>query len=36
MKIFKEHNQEQTFLLPPQLEKFVGSEHPARIISAMW
>jgi len=33
MKIFKEYNQKQTYLLPPSLEDFVGREHPARIIS---
>ena len=33
MKIFKEYNQKQTFLLPPSVEDFVGPKHPARIIS---
>ena len=33
MKIFKEYDQKQTYLLPPSLEEFVGPEHPARIIS---
>ena len=33
MKIFKEYDQEQTYLLPPSLKEFVGPEHPARIIS---
>ena len=26
MKIFKEYNQNQTYLLPPSLEDFVGAE----------
>lgn len=33
MKIFKEYNQKQTFLLPPSVKDFVGPKHPARIIS---
>jgi len=33
MKIFKDYNQKQTFLLPPSVEDFVGPKHPARIIS---
>ncbi len=33
MKIFKEYDQKQTYLLPPSLNEFVGTEHPARIIS---
>lgn len=33
MKIFKEYNQKQTFLLPPAVDDFVGPKHPARIIS---
>jgi transposase len=30
---FKEYNQEQTFLLPPSLEEFVGEGHLARVIN---
>ena len=30
---FKEYNQEQTFLLPPSLEEFVGEGHVARVIN---
>jgi transposase len=33
MKIFKEYNQKQTFLLPSAVDDFVESKHPARIIS---
>ena len=33
MKIFKEYDQNQTYLLPPSLEEFVGQKHSARIIS---
>ena len=33
MKIFKEYDQKQTYLLPPSLDEFVGLEHPARVIS---
>ena len=33
IKIFKEYDQKQTYLLPPSLEDFVGPEHSARIIS---
>ena len=33
MKIFKEYNQKQSYLLPPSLDEFVGPEHPARVIS---
>ena len=33
MKIFKDYNQKQTFLLPPSVEEFVNIDHPARIIS---
>ena len=33
MKIFKDYNRKQTFLLPPSVEDFVGPKHPARIIS---
>ena len=33
MRIFKDYNQKQTFLLPPSVEEFVPVEHPARIIS---
>lgn len=33
MRIFKEYNQKQTFLLPPSVEEFVPPEHSARIIS---
>jgi transposase len=33
MKIFKEYDQNQTYLLPPSLEDFVGQKHSARIIS---
>lgn len=33
MKIFKQYDQKQTYLLPPSLEDFVGSKHPARIIN---
>ncbi len=33
MKIFKDYNQKQTFLLPPAVDDFVGPKHPARIIS---
>jgi transposase len=33
MKLFKEYDQNQSYLLPPSLNEFVGPEHPARIIS---
>lgn len=33
MKIFKDYNQKQTFLLPPSVEEFVPADHSARIIS---
>ena len=33
MKIFKDYDQRQTYLLPPSLDEFVGPEHPARVIS---
>ena len=32
-KIFKDYDQNQSYLLPPSLNEFVGPEHPARIIS---
>ena len=33
MKIFKDYDQNQRFLLPPSLKEFVRAEHPARIIN---
>ena len=33
MRIFKDYDQRQTYLLPPSLDEFVGPEHPARIIN---
>src|SRR3989338_337290 len=33
MKLFKEYDQNQSYLLPPSLNEFVGPEHPARVIS---
>ncbi len=33
MKLFKEYDQNQSYLLPPSLNEFVGAEHSARVIS---
>ena len=33
MRIFKDYNQKQTFLLPPSVEEFVPAEHSVRRIS---
>lgn len=33
MKLFKDYDQNQSYLLPPSLDEFVGPEHPARVIS---
>ena len=33
VKVFREHQQVQNFLLPPSLDEFVPEDHEARIIN---
>ncbi|MCX6205297.1 MAG: IS1182 family transposase, partial [Bacteroidetes bacterium] len=33
--IFKQHDQNQLFLLPPSLDELVSKDHPVRVVSAV-